>query len=139
MSLGFSIQPESGFLRVIASGSFSLGEAKAGFLDVLDAVKQHRLTKVLIDARELSGDPTTMERFGYGQFVAQTVNEVIGRSMAHSPRFAYVLKAPFLHPEKLSETIAGNRGVALKIFDNIDSAMEWLDMAKANTSPLGGY
>jgi hypothetical protein len=47
----------SGLLRVDASGDFSLEDAKQGFLEILEAVAQHKAEKILLDARTVKGKP----------------------------------------------------------------------------------
>ena len=42
------------------------------------------------------------------------------------PRFAYILHAPLGDPARLEETVAVNRGMILKVFENPEDAIEWL-------------
>ena len=72
MSMNIETCPELDFLRVNATGNFSLEEAKRTFLEMLEAVARHKVKKVLFDGRRLTGEPKVMERFYYGEFVAQT-------------------------------------------------------------------
>ena len=62
-----------------AVGEFSLEEAKRTFLEMLEAVARHKVRKVLFDGRGLAGEPKTMERFYYGEFVARAVAEFADR------------------------------------------------------------
>jgi hypothetical protein len=120
------ILPESGVLRVIAAGEFSLEEARRTFLEILDAVAQQKAEKILFDGRELKGDPETMERFFYGEFAAQAVAKYTRQYGApRAPQFAYVLQEPVLDPRRFGETVAVNRGMRVKVFDNLDDALVW--------------
>ena len=76
MSMKLKVCPESGFLRVDAVGEFSIAEAERTFLEMLEAVARHKVRKVLFDGRGLAGEPETMERFLYGEFVAPAFAEV---------------------------------------------------------------
>lgn len=67
------IQPESDLLHIVVTGKFSLEEAKRTFLEILDAVAVQKSKKVLIDGRALVGKPEVIERFYYGQFIAELV------------------------------------------------------------------
>ena len=120
---------ESGVLNVEATGRFSLKEAKRTFLEVLDAVARHGATRVLLDGRRLLGKPEALERFYYGVFAAKSVREYPGDSTVPATRFAYVLKEPVLDPKRLGETVAVNRGMNTKVFDNPEDASRWLGIA----------
>jgi hypothetical protein len=132
MSLKLEISPESGFLRVGALGKFSLKEAKRSFLEMLDAVAQYNVKKVLFDGRRIAGHPETMERFYYGAFAAQAVKKYSDRGVSRDTQFAYVLERPVLDPGRFGETVAVNRGMHVKAFDNLEDAIGWLGIAPAD-------
>ena len=52
--------------------------------------------------------------------------------MAPAIQFAYVLKEPVLDPERFGKTVAVNRGMLVKTFDNLEDALGWLEIALAN-------
>jgi hypothetical protein len=132
------ISAESGLLRVIATGEFSLAEAKRTFLEILDAVAQHKSERILFDGRELKGDPDTIQRFLYGEFAAHAVGRCIReRGISPAPQFAYVLQEPILDPKRFGETVAVNRGMWVKAFDNLEDAFGWLGVAQANKPDPG--
>ena len=82
-------------LYVTIFGEFKLTEALSDFLEVLEAIKEKQSTKVVIDGRQLSGEPLTIERFLYGEFVAEAVKRL---GVGARPVFAYVLHEPVLDP-----------------------------------------
>ena len=137
MDMSLEIRPESGFLHVDAMGEFSLQEAKRTFLEMLEAVAQHQVKKVLFDGRGLKGEPTTMERFYCSEFAADAVRQFKDRGVSLATQFAYVLQEPQLDPRRLGETVAVNRGMYLKVFDNLEDALGWLGIAPANKSGAG--
>jgi hypothetical protein len=57
-------------LRVDARGEFSLEEAKRAFLELLAAVVHYQAEKILLDGRNIKGNPAHIERFYYGYFAA---------------------------------------------------------------------
>jgi len=135
MSMELEISPESGFLRVVATGEFSLGEARRTFLEVLEAVAVHQAGKVLLDGRGVVGDPKIIERFYYGSFVARATTESFRRGrLSCLPRFAYVLEEPGLDPHRFGESVAVNRGMYLKAFDNLPEALGWLGILSATNN-----
>ena len=126
MSLQQKIHFESGLLSVDASGDFSLEDAKLAFLEMLGAVVQYKAEKILLDGRNVNGNPRDIERFYYGEFAArETRNIVVEHKIV--PRFAYVLHEPLRDPARLGETVAMNRGMVIKVFENPEDATEWLN------------
>jgi hypothetical protein len=131
MSILLDICADSGFLRVGATGDFSLVEAKRTFRETLEAVARNKAVKVLFDGRGPAGSPKIMERFFYGEFAARSVAQFTARGVSASTQFAYVLKVPVLDPMRFGETLAVNRGMVVKTFDNPNDALEWLGIPPA--------
>jgi hypothetical protein len=111
---------------VKASGKFSLAEGKRTFLEVVKALEEQGVGKVLFDGRELKGKPETIERFFYGAFAAREVGEYAIRKRCTSPEFAYALHVPVLDPYRLGELVAVNRGMRVKVFGDLEGALAWL-------------
>ena len=117
---------QSGFLKVDVSGEFSLEDAKQAFREMLGAVTQYKAKKILFDGRNVKGEPKELERFYYGEFAARETRKIV---VEHKivPRFAYVLHEPLRDPARLGETVAMNRGMVIKVFENPEDATEWLN------------
>ena len=130
--------PNQGFLNVAAVGEFSLQEAERTFLEMLEAVARYKVEKVLFDGRRLTGAPDTMERFYYGEFAADSVFKFRDRGISTATKFAYVLKEPVLDPRRFGETVAVNRGMYVKAFDNLEDAVRWLGIAPPNKPDTDG-
>jgi hypothetical protein len=126
MSMLAQIQPESDLLNVVIKGEFSLEEAKRTFIEILNAVAFHESKKVLVDGRTILGEPGVIERFYYGLFAAQTVMNYEDRGVSAGTPFAYVLIEPVLDPQRFGETVAVNRCMNVKAFDNPEDALKWL-------------
>lgn len=124
-----SAQPDSLYVKI--TGNFSLEEAQDHFIEMLQAIAQHKVKKVLVDGREVSGEPETMERFFYGEFAAESVAKFAKHGVSLATQFAYVLQEPVLDPDRFGETVAVNRGVRIKAFDELDDARQWLQIAPA--------
>jgi hypothetical protein len=121
MSLTIRITGSSNVLYVLIEGEFTLESANRTFLEVLDAVKEHQCKFVLMDGRMVTGNPTIVERYYYGEFASASVN-------ALRPRFAYILHEPVLDPLRLGETVAVNRGMQVKVFDKLAEGVNWLEL-----------
>jgi len=118
---------EPGLVRGRIEGEFDIEDAKRTFLEILDLVEQHKSARVLIDGRALDGEPKVIERFYYGEFVADAVNGLRTRGwVGETPQFAYVMLEPVLDPMRLGETVAVNRGMNVKSFEDANEALEWL-------------
>lgn len=130
MKLTFTFDAGKRLLRAALTGPFSLSDAQTTFMKILDALVQHEAKKVLIDGCSVTGEPETVERFYYGEFVAKAVVDLNNRGLAHRPQFAYVLVAPVLDRHRFGEMVAVNRGMYVKTFDNLGAAEHWLGIAQ---------
>ena len=128
MSIQQNMHFVSGLLSVDASGDFSLEDAKQAFIEMLRAVAQYQAVKIILDARNMRGNPKDMERFYYGEFAAAETRRIV---LEHkiNPRFAYVLHEPLRDPARLGETVAVNRGMIIKVVDTPEDAIKWLNKA----------
>lgn len=129
MALITDITARTKVLHVLVEGEFSLEQAKKNFLEIIAALDVYLCEKILIDGRKVSGDPLVVERFYYGEFVAEATKTFKTRCMpTRDPVFAYVLHEPVLDPLRLGETVAVNRGMLMKAFDNMPEALAWLGL-----------
>jgi hypothetical protein len=131
MSMSLKTSAEPGFLLAVAGGNFSLADAKRTFVEMLEAVARARVRKVLFDGRGLTGNPKSMERFYYGTFAAEAVMRYAEHGVSRATQFAYVVIPPVLDSRRFGETVAMNRGMHVKAFDNIDDARRWLEIEPA--------
>ena len=133
MGLTLSIRADEGLLYATYSGAFSLAEAKSTFVQIIEAVYRNKIQKVVVDGRKITGEPSMMERFLYGEFAAK-----LCRTMRHVPQFAYILIPPVLDPKRLGETVAVNRGMFVKAFDNLHDGLKWLGVDSGSLSASAG-
>jgi hypothetical protein len=118
-------------LHVVMAGEFSLIKVKESFSDVIAQLEIQLNDKILIDGQQVIGDPVVVERFYYGEFVADCVKHFRARYMPNrDPYFAYVLHEPTLDPLRLGETVAANRGMNVKAVATIEEAIEWLELTQ---------
>ena len=137
MTLSIQIRAEPALLYVTVNGPFTLIEAQKHLLTTLAAVDPQSSGKVLIDGRQVTGNPKDIERFFYGEFAAGAVARYRTQDgVRHEPQFAYVLHEPMLDPNRLGETVALNRGMWIKAFDDLEEALEWLGVDR--TASAGG-
>ena len=135
MSMHLFIHAESEFLSVSVTGKFSSKAAEANFLQIMEACARHKAKKIVIDGRDVKGSPDTIQRFLYGKFVAQAVAHYTrSHGVRHFLQFAYVLHEPLLDPRRFGETVAVNRGMWVKAFDNLLEAIAWLTLQRADSA-----
>ena len=125
MAIDKCAQLEQGVFTAVLLGEFELGVAQSQFIELLDEAINMGAIKVLIDGRQMTGKPTGFERFLYGEFAAWATLDVLFR---HNVRlkFAYVIHEPLRDPERFGETVAVNRGMDVKTFEDKNEALEWL-------------
>ena len=129
MAMILGLTAVSDYVYVMATGEFSLDDAQRSFLEMLESVAVAKPTKVLFDGRMLIGEPEMIERFYYGEFAARSVASFASRGVSPATRFAYVLEEPMLDPDRFGETVAVNRGMIVRAFDNLEAARAWLAAA----------
>ncbi len=138
MGMILEIRSTRQVLQAEAKGRFSLKEANRTYVDMLEAIAQNKARKVFFDGRALTGEPKFIERFYYGKFAADEVFKLLHRRACPVPQFAYVLKEPLLDPQKFGETVAQNRGMNVRTFDNLEDALVWLGIPLGNKPDADG-
>jgi len=120
------MQVEQGIFDTVVVGEFELPEAQKQFLELIYGVVHSGTTKVLVDGRQMTGNPSLFERFLYGTFAALATLDVLHQ---HNLRlkFAYVIHAPLRDPDRFGETVAVNRGMDVKTFEEKNEAVAWLN------------
>ena len=127
MSMTVKTTPRGTVLHVSAKGSFTLDSAMQTFMEIVRAADMNKSERILFDGRDLAGEPTIIERFYYGEFAADAVMRPGEyRAPLKNPQFAYVLSPPILDPSRVGETVAANRGMNVRAFDNMVDAVAWL-------------
>jgi hypothetical protein len=122
LSILLQITAESDLLTVVATEVF------------IRSGEKHNCKKVLLDGRSLTGTPERMERFYYGEFVAEAVMNSIAQGVSAATQFAYILTEAILDPNRFGETVAVNRGLNAKTFETRRDALRWLGIAQASKS-----
>jgi hypothetical protein len=117
---------ELGYLRATATGKFVLTVARGQFCGLLEEMRRARTGRMLVDGREVTGNPRTIERYLYGSFISSAAKKLGNTVRPYPPRFAYVLVPPVLDPHRLGVTVARDRGMTVRAFDDVDEATEWL-------------
>jgi len=126
MSLTIHFLCENGVLYATVTGVYSFEEVKRCTDEMLAEVAEHRIDKVLVDGRTVVGKVEEMERYHYGEYLARKVFELVSKGTCPTPHLAYVLLPPISDPGRFGETVAVNRGVIHRVFEEIEDAQNWL-------------
>ena len=121
-----SIQ-HSGYLEFIVSGAYDLNQIVNEFIVVLEACRQTKLDKVLIDYRELKREDSATIK---GLYAYGVENHYINylRSGGHEIKFAYV--GPIVMAWEPAMEVAELSHWPFKLFDNRNDALEWLGVTR---------
>ena len=85
----------------------------------LDACRENRLTRLLVDTTGLSGPPfTTTQRFEVASETAAGWDKSVKLAIVNPPD-----RPP---PDEFAKTVALNRGLNLALFTSEPAALEWL-------------
>jgi len=95
---------------------------------------------MLLDCRGLTGELSTTDRYSLGKVVAEENAAVAAAGVGTHVRVALVGSHPFVDRDRFGETVARNRGAAVKVTFDLASAYRFLgldppDHAPAETDP----
>ena len=121
MSYNLTIEKKEDVLWVTATGNRSLQTVLAMSKDIFAACVEKKVKKVLADVRALEGRLNMIEAFDIPDkyFPKMRNRSVITRN-------AIVDLKEYENSYKFFENVAVNRGFHLRIFPNIEEALEWL-------------
>lgn len=120
------VQVEQGIFSAVVVGQFELDLAQLQFVELLEEAVSSGAIRVLIDGRQMTGNPTGFERFLYGSFAAWAALDVLHRHNAKL-KFAYLIHEPLRDRERYGEMVAVSMGMDVKTFEGKAEAVEWLN------------
>ena len=122
------IRFEGPLVYVSLAGEMDGRLAEKTYREVLRECVAGGRSKMLIDCRALSGELSTTERYSLGKLVADENASVAAREAGGQVRVALVGTQPFIDRDRFGETVAVNRGAALKVTDDLASAYRFLGL-----------
>lgn len=127
MRMNLDITRKKDLIRVRVTGKFFLAEANDCVVSIFEAVAQHGLQKVLVDCRQLEGEPTTLERFVHATFAVQQMQRFADKGVFRGTRFAYVGNEPLIDSHRFGQKVAVNRGLNVMVSLSEPEALQWLE------------
>ena len=120
MAIQYDIQAAGDLLNVRASGKDdSLEEVKAYGGAVVAAAVRHGSRRILCDERELVYNLALIDTFESARFIAESMPHVVQAAIVCNPRS--------FRDGQFWETVAVNRGLTVKFFQDLAAAAAWLE------------
>ena len=110
------IENKGDYLYVEHTEPYELNSFIALMKEVAEACREQNIHKVLVDVRGMTGKIKAMERFRLGQVGAETFSGLAQVGIAYRKE----------EINWFAETVGVNRGAHVRIFGEIEEAMEWL-------------
>jgi hypothetical protein len=129
MTLTIDIESRKHYLVATVSGQYSLRGAQEAYDRAIKAALPLGHTRILIDARGISGAPTQDERYSLGLFVAAEQRLLAAKTPPLDLQVAVYGRQPLIDPNRFGETVALNRGAKLKVSERLDEALAWLGIS----------
>ncbi len=126
MSIDLDFEMKEGYLYVRVTGVFTLKEALDAFKKTIEAAANYHAARILIDGLEFKGAPDTVERYSFGEYIAEALAKSEKSGNTKRLRVAFVAREPLLDPDHFIMVVASNRGANVWSFDNLPDALKWL-------------
>ena len=112
------------YLELTIAGEFNLAEGKAQVDELYRLCAQHALSRVLINAGDLSENVSVGSRFNMGEYLATSGTRPV--------RIAILTTRKVIEDSKALENTANNRGAQVMTTDRLDQAMKFLGLEIAS-------
>ena len=99
-------------------GEFSQEAGKQCIDAMVEACSQSQISNALLDCRNMAGEIQILESFMVAKYGVQMIGVIT--------RFALVGREDQMFPDNFVENVAVNRGINLKLFTDVEKAIDWL-------------
>ena len=119
MTLQVEIKKRDNFLYAVLSGDFNLGQIKDIFKEILEENYRHNLSRILIDARKMTGSISTMARYNMATWAVLHMRSLV--------KVAWLGRRDQMYKDRFAENVAINRGARVKVTTDMEEAFQWLN------------
>lgn len=126
MKIRYEVKKAADHTRVDAAGEFDVADARQVLAAAIEAALSHQHRKILVDCRQVTGAPNTLQRFELAESVTRFYHQERGAVVI---RVAIVGVEPLVDPDRFGQTVAQNRGLPVKITTRMEEALSWLEIA----------
>ena len=132
MSIKYEISALPTHILCVGEGSYEPAEVLSAIEAAFKAASAHKQPRILLDARKVTGNLSLMQRYEFGEAVAQLYSR---RLKGGFYLIALVGHEPLLDPEHFGEMVAVNRAVPYKATMDMQEALDWLKIQSSPTNP----
>ena len=118
MSLILTTTDEKDYLIAEVTGIYNFNEAKKIFKEVMERCNKFDKNKLLIDIRQLQGTISFFDRFNLANMFQDYIDRYV--------KMVIVIDKNPSYKQKIFETVAINRGIFIKIVNEIEDAYHFL-------------
>ncbi|BBO75970.1 hypothetical protein DSCW_33870 [Desulfosarcina widdelii] len=129
MADGFTIRVEADLVHVVFAEPVSLVSIQLFFSQVPDEARNADISKILCDARDVTGQLDTLQRFQYGSRIAEKFQGL---------KAAFVLNESLIDPNRFGEKTAVSLGGNIRVFTTLAEGYRWLDVKRTKGAPIAG-
>jgi hypothetical protein len=129
----YTIENRGEYILVSMTGKWDINALKPGFPNLLDILREVRISRILVDGRELTGPFSRIDRYYVNVWLA-SVNVEYENKDNKPLKIAAVLDKTLLDPERFGEMVARNHGLTMYSTSDIEEAYKWLDVTPSKVS-----
>ncbi len=107
-----------GYILFDFTGEFSQEAGKQVIDAMVEACSHARISRALLDCRNMAGEIQIMESFMVAEYGIKMIGSI--------SKFALVGREDHMFPDNFVENVAVNRGINLKLFTDVDGALDWI-------------
>ncbi len=115
---GLRIIQKEAYIRFDYTGEFSEDLGKLCIDAMVEACGQAKISKALLDCRKMTGEIQLFDSFKVAEYGVKMIG-IISKT-------ALVGREDQMFSDNFVENVAVNRGINLKLFTNIEQAIDWL-------------
>jgi hypothetical protein len=93
---------------------------------ILQACRDHKPSRMLVDVRQAGGQLQTFDRYKLGDEFSKKFVELMTKEKLPFCRFAVLGNPPLIDPNQFGAVVAGNRGTNAIATTDPDGALRWL-------------
>ena len=112
------IVQREGYLLFDFTGEFSQEAGKQCIDAMVEVCTQAQISRALLDCRNMTGEIQILESFMVAEYGVKMIGSI--------SKFALVGREDQMFPDNFVENVAVNRGINLKLFTDIEKAVNWL-------------
>jgi len=115
---GLRMIQEETYIRIVFTAEFSEAAGKQCVDAMVETCRQLQVSKALLDCRKMTGAIKILESFNvvtYG-----------GKMRGLLSKLALVGREDQMLPDNFVENVAVNRGINLRLFTDLEEAIDWL-------------